>query len=76
MDWRGIPAGMTAEQRWLKFLGIVHRVQDGYVPQRKLFSNGRARQPPVKYCVKAKERAYTVAKVSGKLDDWKAFKIQ
>ncbi|XP_072107366.1 uncharacterized protein [Mobula birostris] len=78
VDWKETLAGRTAEQQWLEFMREMRKVQDRYIPKKKKFSSGKRMQPwltrEVKAKVKAKERAYKEAKISGKTEDWEVFK--
>ncbi|XP_072885546.1 uncharacterized protein [Hemitrygon akajei] len=78
VDWKGTLAGRMAEQQWLEFMREVRKVRDRYIPKKKKFSNGKRMQPwltrEVKAKVKAKQRTYKEAKISGKTDYSEVFK--
>ena len=40
VDWKDTLAGMTVEQKWQVFLGIIQKVQDQFIPRRKKDSKG------------------------------------
>ncbi|XP_059836835.1 uncharacterized protein LOC132399922 [Hypanus sabinus] len=72
-------AGKTVEQQWQVFLGIMQKVQDQFIPKRKKDPKGSKGRPwltgEVKGSIKIKEK-YNIAKMSGKPEDWEAFKEQ
>ena len=41
VDWTDILSEKTVEQQWQVFLGIMHKVQNELIPQRRKDSKGR-----------------------------------
>ncbi|XP_059806825.1 uncharacterized protein LOC132381440 [Hypanus sabinus] len=80
VQWNNTLAGKTVEQQWQVFLGIVQKVQDRFIPMRKKDPKGSKGQTwlmrEVKGSIKIKEKKYNIAKMSGKPEDWEAFKEQ
>ncbi|XP_059802213.1 uncharacterized protein LOC132378916 [Hypanus sabinus] len=80
VQWNNTLAGKTVEQQWQVFLGIMQKVQDRFIPKRKKDPKGKKGQPwltrEVKGSIKIKETKYNIAKMSGKPEDWEAFKEQ
>ncbi|XP_055500270.1 uncharacterized protein LOC129702543 [Leucoraja erinacea] len=78
-DWKDTLAGMTVEQQWQVFRGIIQKMQDQFIPKRKKGSKGSKGLPwltrDVRDSIKIKEKTY-VAKRSGKQEDWVMFKEQ
>eukprot|EP00061_Rhincodon_typus_P002086 g16573.t1 len=72
INWERSPAGKTVEQQWQEILGVIQETQKKFTPRRK--KHGTMRQPwltrEVRDSIKAKEKAYNVAKGSGKPKDW------
>ena len=80
VDWKGTLAGMTVEQQWQVFLGIIQKMQDQFIPKRKKDSKGSKRTTVAdkgsQDSIKIKEKKYNIAKMSGKPEDWVTFKEQ
>ncbi|XP_059823488.1 uncharacterized protein LOC132392907 [Hypanus sabinus] len=80
VNWMDVLAEKTVEQQWQVFLGIMHKVQNQFIPWRRKDSNG-GKGPQwltkeVRDCIALKKRKYDRAKVSGRTDDWDIFKEQ
>eukprot|EP00061_Rhincodon_typus_P008567 g31288.t1 len=80
IDWKRSLAGKTVEQQWQEFLAVIQETQQKFMPRKKKRDTGTMRQPwltrEVRDTIKAKEKAYNVAKSSGKPEDWEAYKDQ
>ena len=80
VDWKGNLAGKTVEQQCQEFLGVIREAQQKFIPRRRKHAKGRTRHPwltrKVKDSFKAKEKAYKVVRISGKPEDWEAFKSE
>eukprot|EP00061_Rhincodon_typus_P002825 g18562.t1 len=80
IDWKRSRAGKTVEQQWREFLGLIKVTQQIFIPRRKKHGIGRMRHPwltkEVRDSITAKQKAYNVAKGSGKPEDWEAYKDQ
>ncbi|XP_059845547.1 uncharacterized protein LOC132404945 [Hypanus sabinus] len=80
VQWSNTLAGKTVEQKWQVFLGIMQKVQDRFIPKRKKDPKGSKGRlwltREVKGSIKIKEKKYDIAKMTGKLEEWEAFKEQ
>ena len=61
-------------------MAVIREAQQKFIPRRRKHAKGRTRHPwltrEVKDSIKAKEKAYKVARINGKPEDWKAFKSE
>ena len=74
VDWKGTPAGKTAEQQRENFCKTIREMQDRYIPNRNEFSNGRRTPAWLTSEATAKVTAnHMEAKVTGKIEDSEAF---
>jgi len=59
---------------------VIYEAQQKFIPRRRKHAKGRTRCPwltrEVKNSIKAKEKAYKVAKINGKPEVWEAFKSE
>ncbi|XP_072361026.1 uncharacterized protein [Scyliorhinus torazame] len=78
IDWEQSLVGKTVEQQWQEFLGVIEDTVQRFIPKKRKVIRGEIRQPwltkEVGECIKAKEKAYNVAKSSGKSEDWEGYK--
>ena len=78
IDWEQSLVGKTVEQQWQEFLGVIEDTVQRFIPKKRKVIRGGIRQPwltkEVRECIKAKEKAYNVAKSSGKSEDWEGYK--
>ena len=71
--------GEAVEEQWRTFQAIFHSAQQRFIPTKK---DGRKRKnrpwisKEIRESVKLKEKAYKVAKISGRREDWEIFRGQ
>ncbi|XP_072437775.1 uncharacterized protein [Chiloscyllium punctatum] len=80
VQWFNTLTGKTVEEQWRIFLCIMQKMQDQFIPKRKKDPRRRHGRPwltrEVKKHIRLKEKKYNLAKISGKTEDWEAFKEQ
>ena len=74
MDTRGFN---SIDEKWSCFEGNIHRIMDSCIPSK--WTSSRYNLPwfnhSLKRLARRKQRLYNKAKISGKQNDWKAFRV-
>lgn len=80
VDWDSRLKNKTVHEQWCTFKGILYNLQEKFIPMKKKRGKGKNSQPwlskTIKDSIRLKARAYKVARDSGRVEDWEAFKGQ